>query len=114
QAETQRLNEQLREANTTLEAKVHDLQQQTSLLDIANRDLGASYENSLELCRRILTTYDPILGGQAKTLVEFASQMAATDKFTDDERHALRTAAWLCDLGLIGVPRDMLRAFQIG
>jgi HD-GYP domain-containing protein (c-di-GMP phosphodiesterase class II) len=38
--------------------------------------------------------------------------MAATDKFTDEERHALRSAAWLCDLGLIGVPRDMLRAFR--
>src|SRR5262249_28731419 len=61
---------------------------------------------------RILTTYDPILGGQAKALVEFATQMAATDQFTDTERHALRTSAWLCDLGLIGMPREMLRAFR--
>jgi response regulator RpfG family c-di-GMP phosphodiesterase len=112
QAETQKLNGQLREANSALEAKVQDLEQQRQSLDTANRELATSYENSLELCRRILTTYDPILGGQAKALVEFATQMAATDKFTDIEKHALRSAAWLCDLGLIGVPREMLRAFR--
>lgn len=112
QAETQHLNAQLRVANTALEAKVHDLEQQRQRLDGANRELVSSYENSLELCRRILTTYDPILGGQAKALVEFATQMAATDKFNETERHALRTAAWLCDLGLIGMPREMMRAFR--
>ncbi len=112
QAETQSLNTRLREANADLESKVADLEQQKQRLDAANRGLGESYENSLELCRRILTTYDPILGGQAKVLVEYANQMSATDSFTDAERHALRSAAWLCDLGLIGVPREMLRAFR--
>jgi response regulator RpfG family c-di-GMP phosphodiesterase len=112
QAETQSLNTRLREANAALENKVQDLEQQRQRLDAANRGLAENYENSLELCRRILTTYDPILGGQAKALVEFANQMSATDSFTDAERHALRAAAWLCDLGLIGVPREMLRAFR--
>ncbi len=112
QAETQKLNAQLRDANTALEAKVKDLERQKQHLDSANHELAGNYENSLELCRRILTTYDPILGGQAKALVEFSTQMAATDKFSDAEKHALRAAAWLCDLGLIGVPREMLRAFR--
>lgn len=112
QAETHSLNLRLREANIALETKVRDLEQQRQFLDAANRGLAENYEHSLELCRRILTTYDPILGGQAKALVEFANQMAATDSFTETERHALRTAAWLCDLGLIGVPREMLRAFR--
>lgn len=112
QAETQALNARLQEANASLEAKVQDLERQRQHLDAANHELSTSYENSLELCRRILTTYDPILGGQAKMLVEFATQMAATDKFSEAERHALRSAAWLCDLGLIGVPREMLRAFR--
>ena len=112
QLETAALNTQLRDANASLESKVRDLELQRQRLDTANRDLAASYENSLELCRRILTTYDPILGGQAKALVDFATQMAATDRFTDDERHALHAAAWLCDLGLIGLPREMLRAFR--
>jgi response regulator RpfG family c-di-GMP phosphodiesterase len=112
QKQTHELNLQLREANAALEAKVHDLEQQKVRLDVANRDLATSYENSLELCRRILTTYDPVLGGQAKAIVEFAAQMAATDQFSEPEKHALRSAAWLCDLGLIGMPREVMRAFR--
>lgn len=112
QAETQRLNNQLTDANTVLAAQVKDLEKQRQRLDSANQALAANYEHSLELCRRILTTYDPILGGQAKSLVEFAGLMSGTDLLDEPQRHALRTAAWLCDLGLIGVPREMLRAFR--
>lgn len=112
QAETQRLNSQLTEANAALAARVHDLEQQRQRLDLANQNLAANYEHSLELCRRILTTYDPILGGQAKALVEFASHLASSGQLDPAQQHALRTAAWLCDLGLIGVPREMLRAFR--
>ncbi|MEO6006207.1 MAG: HD domain-containing phosphohydrolase [Opitutus sp.] len=112
QAETQRLNSELTSANGALAAQVRDLEQQRQRLDAANQELAANYEHSLELCRRILTTYDPILGGQAKALVEFAGLMSGTNLLDDAQRHALRTAAWLCDLGLIGVPREMLRAFR--
>lgn len=112
QAETQRLNDQLTEANSALAAQVEDLEKQRKRLDAANQALAANYEHSLELCRRILTTYDPILGGQAKALVEFAALMSDTHLLDDAQRHALRTAAWLCDIGLIGVPREMLRAFR--
>ena len=113
QAEAQRLNAKLRETNATLQSKIEDLERNQRRMDVANRELAASHENSRELCRRILTTFDPVLGGQARTLVEFAGQMAATSLFTEDERHSLRSAAWLCDLGLIGVPREMLRAFRL-
>jgi response regulator RpfG family c-di-GMP phosphodiesterase len=111
-ARTQQLNAQLMTANAALEQQVKDLEAQRAKLDAANTELGSRYESSLELCRRILTAYDPVLGGQAKTLVEFATKMAETEHFSDGERHALRSAAWLCDLGLIGVPRELLRAFR--
>lgn len=112
QEETQRLNTQLTEANSTLAVRIGELEVQHRQLDAANRELATNYENSLELCRRILTTFDPILGGELKVLVELAKQMAATDHFTPDERHALRSSAWLCDIGLIGVSREMLRTFR--
>jgi response regulator RpfG family c-di-GMP phosphodiesterase len=111
-AQTLQLNEQLTAANQQLEGRVHDLEHQRQKLDVANTGLAVRYENSLELCRRILTTYDPILGGQAKALVEYASKMAETEHFSEAERHVLRSAAWLCDLGLIGVPRELLRSFR--
>ncbi len=114
QAETLQLNGRLSDANAALQAKVRAIEEEKQRVDAANRELAARYENSLELCRRILTTYDPILGGQAKAIVEFANLMAATDHFTDVERHALKSAARLCDLGLIGMPREMLRSLRTG
>lgn len=112
QAETLRLNLELTDANRLLEIKLRDLEAERVKLDQANRELAGRYENSLELCRRILTTYDPILGGQSKSLVEFAAKMADGTQVSEAERSALRSAAWLCDLGLIGVPRELLRMFR--
>lgn len=110
--ETNRLNRQLLEANAALSDQVKVLETQKSQLDSANKELSSSYEHSLDLCFRILATFDPLLSGQAKALVEIARKMADTEHFTDRERHVLRSSAWLCDLGLIGVPRELLRTFR--
>ncbi len=111
-AQTQQLNAQLMVANGELEKQVAALEQKRQSLDAANKELASRYENSVELCRRILTAYDPTLGGQAKALVEFASKMAENGPFTETEKHALKSASWLCDLGLIGVSRELLRSFR--
>lgn len=112
QARTQELNTQLVAANAQLEKQLQVVEQKRQKLDLANAELAARYENSLELCRRILTAYDPILGGQARAMVEFASKMGETEHFTAEERHALNSASWLCDLGLIGVSRELLRSYR--
>ncbi len=111
-AETQRLNQELTSANEALEAQVKNLEAQKRELDRANQELATSYEHSLDLCVRILATYDPLLGGQTKAMVEIARKMTETEHFTDEEKHVLRASAWLCDLGLIGVPRDLMRNFR--
>jgi len=110
--ETQRLNQQLTAANNALNEQVKNLEAQKRELDKANRELATSYEHSLDLCTRILTTYDPLRGGQTKAMVEIAKKMAETEHFSDEERHILRASAWLCDLGLIGVPRELIRSFR--
>ena len=110
--ETQRLNERLKAANASLEQKVRDLEAQKKELDGANLRLTESYDHSLELCTRILATYDPLFGGQTRTLVEVTQKMTETAHFTDSERSVLTASARLCDLGLIGVSRELLRAFR--
>ncbi len=110
--ESQDLNARLMVANGSLARQIKDLERQKAELDAANHELATSYDHSLDLCRRILATYDPYLGGQTKAVVEIAQCMANTEHFTDQERHALRTAAWLCDLGLIGIPRELLHVFR--
>ncbi len=111
-SEGQRLNQQLTIANAALAEQIATLKHQKQELDKANAELATRYEHSLDLCFRILATYDPLLSGQAKTLVDITRKMAETEHFTDDEKHVLRSAAWLCDLGLIGVPRELLRTFR--
>ena len=110
--ETQRLNERLKAANGSLEQKVRDLEAQKKELDAVNVRLTESYDHSLELCTRILATYDPLFGGQTRTLVEVAQKMTETAHFTESERSVLTASARLCDLGLIGVSRELLRAFR--
>jgi len=110
--ETRRLNNELREANASLEEKVRDLEHQKHELDAANRRLSDSYEHSLELCTRVLSTYDELLGGQTKELAEIALRLCDSNHFTADERNILISSARLCDIGLIGVSRELLRAFR--
>lgn len=111
-AEARRLNGELTGANAALEEKVRDLEAQREQLDTLNRELATSYGHSLELCRRIINTFDPVLGGQAKTLGEVCARMAETAHFSEPERQVLRAAPLLCDLGLIGIPRELFRAFR--
>lgn len=111
-AEARQLNARLTHANRELAEQVRNLEAQKTALDAANRELATSYDHSLDLCRRILGTYDPYLGGQTKSIVGMAQCMAGSEHFSDVERHALRAGAWLCDIGLIGIPRELLRVFR--
>jgi response regulator RpfG family c-di-GMP phosphodiesterase len=110
--QTVSLNGRLQEANATLEHRLRELATANEALDRANRDLAGKYDHSLDLCTRILNTYDPLLAGQTKSILEICRQMASSGHFSVEEQHALRTGARLCDLGLIGVPRELLRAFR--
>lgn len=114
QRETAELNVRLAQANSTLEGQVRALEEQKIALDRANNALGTNFGKSLDLVYRILNTYDPLLGTQIKTVTDICAKMADTEYFTTEQKHVLRTSAWLCDIGLIGVSRELLRAFRTG
>lgn len=106
------LNQQLTRANTSLAEQVAALETQRRALDKANQELGRRYDLSLELCSRILATYDPYLAGQTQAIAAIAAQMATSEHLTPEEGEILKTSAWLCDLGLIGVSREVFRTFR--
>ncbi len=112
QSETSELNQRLQSVNTALAGQVEQLESQRRTLDQLNLELGRRYDHSLELCSRILATYDPYLAGQTRAVVAIAEQMTASEHFTAEEGQVLKTSAWLCDLGLIGVSRELLRTFR--
>jgi len=111
-AESSELNQKLQSANQALAAQIAQLEAQRGALDQLNLELARRYDLSLELCSRILATYDPFLAGQTRAVVAICEQMSASEHFTAEERQVLKTSAWLCDLGLIGVSRELLRTFR--
>lgn len=107
-AETMKLNRQLTLANTELVEKLTLLTTQKTALDEAHGALNTNFEHSLELCYRIINTFHPLLGARTKAVVELCRKMCAGDDFTFEEKHVLVTSAWLHDIGLIGIKREVL------
>ena len=107
------MNQRLAAANALLGEQVDRLDRQRIELDRAAREMALRYDRSLELCCRILATFDPPLAQQTRAIAAVAEQMAAAADFLEpEERDVLKTAAWLCDLGLIGAPRAALHHFR--
>jgi response regulator RpfG family c-di-GMP phosphodiesterase len=106
------LNTKLSQANAALAEKIARLEIQSRSIDKANQELANRYDLSLELCSRILATYDPFLAGQTQAVAAIAVQMCSSEHLSPPEREALKTAAWLCDIGLIGVSREVYRSFR--
>jgi response regulator RpfG family c-di-GMP phosphodiesterase len=108
QLETQSLNVRLTAANASLERSLEAFRQQKSFAERARGELMQNFEHSLGLCHRLLSTFYPLLGRQAQTVVEICRAMAATQHFTESQRHALMTSAWIYDLGLVAIDRALL------
>lgn len=107
------LERRLAESQTALAGLANQLERQRHELETAGRELDLRRDRSLELCGHILATYDPLLAHQSKAIAGIADRMAtAADFLGAEEREALRRAARLCDLGLIGVSRETLRRFR--
>jgi response regulator RpfG family c-di-GMP phosphodiesterase len=111
-AETIELNKQNLAANRDLAVKISELEDHRQKLATKNEELGHRYELSLELCCRILATYDPELASRTQAIAGLVEQLLTSPRFTAEEGLALRASAWLCDLGLIGVSRDLLVKFR--
>lgn len=110
-ADTMKLNRQLASANAELLEKLEQLTAQKRELDAAHAALHTNFEHSLELCYRILNTFYPLLGARTKTVVELCRKIAATAELSFEDRRVLETSAWLHDIGLIGVKREVLHRF---
>ncbi len=108
---TEKLNRQLVHANAQLQIQVNELIAQKEQIDDAHEALNANFEHSLGLCYRVINTFDPLLGKQTKAVVDLCRQMAHMDDFTPEEKHVLIASAWLHDIGLIGLNRDLVHRF---
>lgn len=106
------LEEKLHTSDYELEKKDKEVEIQKRLLAESRIALTDSFHRSLELCRRILNTFNPLLAAQAKLTAELCGNLIKEGDFTEEEKHALEVSARLYDLGLTGVAPELLPAIQ--
>jgi response regulator RpfG family c-di-GMP phosphodiesterase len=108
QENTLRLNEQLAETNAQLQQKIRELTEQKEELARTHGQLRRNFEHSLDLVQRIVTVYHPSLGEETREVIELCERMIDFGDMDESRAHVLRVAARLHNIGLIGIPRDIL------
>jgi response regulator RpfG family c-di-GMP phosphodiesterase len=109
---TLELNQKLSEANAKLERQLKELEAGKHEIDSSHQALQTNFSRSLELCQRILTTFNPLLGEQAKAALKICQIMADTHYFDGEQKHVLEVSARLYDIGLTNVPPGYMMAVQ--
>ena len=104
-AQTTAMNQQLAAQLAQLDAQNHQLQE-------LNQTLQKNLDRSVQLCLKTMETFYPVLGQNARRVFAICQAMADTLHLPEDQRRVLEIGSRLCDIGLIGVPREMIRRWQ--
>lgn len=112
QAATQTMNRELADLNRALARQVaREAEQNTQLADL-NHALEQNLQRSVEICLRTMQTFYPSLGVQAKLVHALCVAMAEGLQLPANQRQILEISAWLHDVGLVGIPRRLIRMWQ--
>lgn len=112
QATALAMNERLSRLNQELEQQVARVAVQNQQLAQLNDALQRNLQHSVELCLRTMETFYPTLGSQARRVFELCKVMSEGLTLSSEQRQSLEVAAWLHDIGLMGVPRQLIRRWQ--
>jgi response regulator RpfG family c-di-GMP phosphodiesterase len=112
QATTLAMNEKLTQLNRELELQLTRGAEQNDQLTRLNEALERNLSRSIELCVQTMQTFYPTLGNQARRAFEVCRSMAEVLNLPPDQKQVLEISAWLHDIGLIGVPRNLIRKWQ--
>jgi response regulator RpfG family c-di-GMP phosphodiesterase len=105
-------NARLAEVNSRLELQVAVGAEQNKRLESLTAALEQNLHQSVELCLKTMETFYPTLGHQARRVHELCRSMAAGLGLSPAQRQTLEISAWLHDIGLIGVPRQILKSWE--
>jgi response regulator RpfG family c-di-GMP phosphodiesterase len=110
---TQGMNAQLSDINRILKEQMEHVAAQNLQLESLNRALERNLEGTIELCFRQVEMFYPTLGRQARRTHALCDAMAALLNLPGDRERTLGIAAWLYDVGLVGMPRPLVRRWQL-
>jgi response regulator RpfG family c-di-GMP phosphodiesterase len=114
QATTLAMNEKLTQLNKSLAQQVAKIESQNQQLAELNQALSQNLQRSVSLCLQVMETFYPLLGSQARRVFELCKAMANGLRLDPEQRQILEISAWLHDVGLVGVPRQLIRRWQQG
>jgi response regulator RpfG family c-di-GMP phosphodiesterase len=112
QSATQSMNGQLVELNRSLEQQVKLVAQQNLKLGDLNQALEDNLFHSMELCVHTMETFYPLLGNRARRVFQLCKSISHVIQSNGEDSRVLESSALLYDIGLVGVPRQIIRHWQ--
>ena len=112
QATTWAMNEKLVKLNAELETQVKRVADQNGELETLNGAMKENLQHSVELCFKTMQTFYPTLGSQARRVYELCRAIGESLHLSPEERQVLEVSAWLHDIGLVGVPRQLIKQWE--
>ena len=106
------LHAQTTSMNQQLAAQLAQLDAQNQQLQQLNQTLHKNLDRSIQLCLKTMETFYPVLGQNARRVFAICHAMADSLRLPDDQRRVLEIGSRLCDIGLVGVPRELIRKWQ--
>ncbi len=112
QAETQAMNDKLTQLNRALESQVAKVAEQNQQLAEQAWALEENLKRSVELCIQTMQTFYPTLGSQARRVYELCATMGRALNLPVEQQQTLEISAWVHDIGLVGVPRQLIKHWE--
>lgn len=112
EALTLKQNEELKDLNANLEAKVRErteeVRQTMGLLEVAHKQLKESYLTSLKVFSNLMELREGAMGGHSRRVADHARRLAQRLGLSDNEVQDVMFAGLLHDIGKIGLPDRLL------
>lgn len=112
QKTTQSMNGQLVDLNRSLEQQIKLVAQKNEQLAELNKTLERNLSHLIEICVHTMQTFYPTLGNQARRVHQLCQSIVQVLELNGEDTHTLKTSAWLYDIGLVGVPRQIIKQWQ--
>jgi response regulator RpfG family c-di-GMP phosphodiesterase len=107
------MNRELSEANRSLELQLARVAEQNESLGHLNQALAENLQYSVRLGLHVLQTFYPALGNHARRVHQICVSLAETLHLPAEQRQVLEFSAWLHDIGLVGIHRDLIRRWEL-
>ena len=112
QATTFAMNEKLKGVNQQLQDQIAQVAEQNKQLAELNDALGRNLDRSIQLSLQTMQTFYPTLGAQARRVHQICTALSESLNLSASDRTVLEIGAWLHDIGLVGISRQLIKQWQ--